>query len=106
MESMVGNSSSKDVVMRAWQEFGTRDPQRIAAVFTDDAEWLAPAGNAVARVCGTHHLVGKERIVQFLAHEFPALITGVTVVFGAVLADGDTVVVEERMRGRLANGRQ
>ena len=92
--------------MRAWREFATRDPERIAAVFTDDAEWLAPPGNAMARVCGTHHLVGKARIVRFLAQEFPAVFPDVTVVFGAVLVDGETVVVEERMLGRLANGRR
>lgn len=98
--------NSKDVVMRAWQEFGTRDATRISALFTDDAEWLAPPGNAMARLSGTHHLVGKERIVWFLTQEFPAVFADVTVVFGAVLAEGDTVVVEERMRGRLASGRQ
>ena len=28
--------------------FASRDEQRIAAAFSDDAEWLAPKGNATA----------------------------------------------------------
>jgi uncharacterized protein len=43
----------------------------VRAVFTPDAEWLAPAGNATALALdGTHHLVGGERIVRFLTSEF------------------------------------
>jgi ketosteroid isomerase-like protein len=100
------SSTSKNVVLQAWKSFGSRDPAWIAESFTADAEWLAPADNATARaIGGAHHLVGRDRIVRFLAVEFPAVFADVTVEFRAVVAEGSTVVVEERMRATLADGR-
>ncbi|MFI6365739.1 nuclear transport factor 2 family protein [Nocardia sp. NPDC050630] len=98
--------TSKDVINRAWREFATQDPDRIAAVFTPDAEWLAPPRNATARaIDGTHHLVGRDRIVRFLASEFPTVfVSDRSVEFIAIVAEGTTVVVEERMRATLMNG--
>ncbi|WP_433756889.1 nuclear transport factor 2 family protein [Nocardia sp. CA-135398] len=98
--------TSKDVIIRAWREFATQDPDRIAAVFTPDAEWLAPPENATARALdGTNHLVGRDRIVHFLTREFPAVfVSDRSVQFTAVIAEGATVVVEERMRATLMNG--
>ncbi|WP_433623924.1 nuclear transport factor 2 family protein [Nocardia sp. CA-120079] len=98
--------TSKDVIIRAWREFATQDADRIAAVFTPDAEWLAPPQNATARALdGTGHLVGRDRIVRFLAKEFPTVfVSDRSVEFTAVIADGTTVVVEERMRATLMNG--
>jgi uncharacterized protein len=100
------SSTSKQVVMDAWRAFATRDPDRVAAVFTPDAEWLAPPGNATAlAIDGTSHLVGRDRIVRFLTSEFGAVfVADVSVEFTGVFADGDTVIVEERMRGTLAHG--
>lgn len=102
----MGTMSSKEVVMRAWGEFASRDPERVAAVFTADAEWLAPADNATALALdGSHHLVGRERIVRFLTEEFGTVfVADVAVDFRGVFADGDTVIVEERMQATLAHG--
>ena len=101
-------TSSKQVVQEAWKAFATRDPNRIAAVFTEDAEWIAPVGNATALALNyTNHMVGRESIVRFIAHEFPKLfVSNVTIDFRGVHADGSTVVVEETMRATLSNGRQ
>ncbi|MET8875506.1 nuclear transport factor 2 family protein [Nocardia sp. NPDC004604] len=98
--------TSKDLVIRAWRAFATQDPARIAEVFTPDAEWLAPPHNATARTLdGTHHLVGRDRIVRFLATEFPTVfVADRSVEFTAITAEGTTVVVEERMRATLMNG--
>jgi ketosteroid isomerase-like protein len=98
--------TSKDVILHAWREFATQDPARIAAVFTPDAEWLAPPENATARaIGGTNHLIGRDRIVHFLATEFPTVfVSDRSVEFTAIIAAGTTVVVEERMRARLMNG--
>ncbi|WP_433194758.1 nuclear transport factor 2 family protein [Nocardia sp. CA-107356] len=98
--------TSRDLIIRAWREFATQDPARIAAVFTPDAEWLAPPHNATARALdGTSHLVGRDRIVRFLATEFPTIfVADRSVDFTAIIADGTTVVVEERMRATLMNG--
>ncbi|WP_227999746.1 nuclear transport factor 2 family protein [Nocardia australiensis] len=99
--------TSKALILRAWNEFAAQDPDRIAAVFAADAEWLAPPGNATARALGgTHHLIGRDRIVRFLTIEFPAVfVADRKVDFRSVVADGCTVVVEERMRATLMNGR-
>ncbi|MEJ3652447.1 nuclear transport factor 2 family protein [Actinomycetes bacterium KLBMP 9759] len=98
--------SSRDVVLRAWKAFGSRDPEQVAAVFTSDAEWFAPPRNATAVAVGTHHMVGRERIVRFLTEEFPAIFAAdVEVEFRSVIAEGSTVVVEERMRATLDSGR-
>lgn len=103
---VAGMRSSKEIVMDAWRAFATHDAQRVAAVFAPDAEWLAPPGNAAARILGTHHLVGRERIARFIADEFPIVFGAeITVEFGAVVAEGDIVVVEERMRAALPDGR-
>ena len=98
--------SSKQLVVDAWKVFATRDAGRIRDVFTADAEWLAPAGNATARALdGTHHLVGRDRIVRFLAEEFATVfVDNVSIEFGGRYADGDTVIVEMRLRATLAHG--
>ena len=102
----MGTLSSKEVVLRAWGEFASRDPERVAAVFAPDAEWLAPPDNATAlAIDGTSHLVGRDRIVRFLTEEFgKVFVADVEVDFTGVFADGDTVVVEERMQATLAHG--
>jgi ketosteroid isomerase-like protein len=75
-------------------------------LFATDAEWLAPPGNAAANIVGTNDLVGRERITRFIADEFPAVFgSQVSIDFRAVIAEGDTVVVEERMRATLPSGR-
>jgi len=98
--------SSKQVVVHAWEAFASRDPGRVGAVFAPDAEWLAPPGNATALALGgIHHLVGRDRIVHFLTHEFGTVfVASVSIDFRGIYADGDTVVVEERMQATLAHG--
>jgi hypothetical protein len=60
-------ASGKQLVVQAWEASATRDPGRVRAVFAPGAEWLAPPGNAAALALdGTHHLIGRDRIVQFL----------------------------------------
>lgn len=97
----------KRSVLEAWKAFGSGDRARIEACFTPDAEWLAPPGNATAVALGwTHHMVGPAGIADFLVDAFPRLfVAEVHVDILRVLAEGRTVVLEERMRARLANGR-
>ncbi|MGW0515702.1 nuclear transport factor 2 family protein [Crossiella sp. NPDC003009] len=97
---------SAEIVQQAWQTFRTRDPERIAAVFTPDAEWLAPQGNATAITLGiSHHMVGGEQIAHFLAVDFPRLFAkDVEVTFRGFHVAGDVVVVEETMTATLADG--
>jgi uncharacterized protein len=100
------SQQSGTIVQNAWKAFASHDADQISAVFTDDAEWLAPAGNATAiALDGPNHLVGKEAIVRFLADDFSRLFArDVTVKFHGFLTDGERVVVEETMTATLANG--
>lgn len=97
---------STTIVRNAWKAFATHDPELIAAVFTDDAEWCAPAHNATAVALGiTHHMVGKDTIVRFFTEDFPRLfVSDVEVTFRGFHADGERVIVEETMTATLANG--
>ena len=98
--------NSKHVVLAAWQALASRDPQRIAAMFAKDAEWLAPQGNATAiALNSTSHMIGREQIAQSFGSDIWKLFTAnVKVEFRGVYADGDVVIVEERMQATLANG--
>src|SRR3954469_11176138 len=93
------SQQSRETVQRAWQAFATRDAERISAFFDEDAQWLAPAGNATAVALDvTNHMVGREAIVHFLTIDFPRLfVEDVAVTFRGFHADGDVVVVEETM---------
>ncbi|MGG7569725.1 nuclear transport factor 2 family protein [Streptomyces sirii] len=97
---------NRSVVENAWRAFASHDADRISAVFTDDAEWLAPPGNATAVALeGPSHMIGKKAVVHFLAEGFPCFFArDVTVTFPGLYADGDRVIVEETMTATLANG--
>ena len=103
---LLDSNRSKQIVIAAWQAFATRDPLQVAAVFSADAEWLAPPENATAMALdGTSHLIGRDRIVHFLTTEFGTVfVDDVSIEFRNVHADGDTVIVEERMRATLRDG--
>ncbi|KAA9162035.1 nuclear transport factor 2 family protein [Amycolatopsis acidicola] len=98
--------SSLKTVQEAWKAFATHDAEQIAPVFTEDAEWLAPPGNATAQFLGgSHHMIGRAAIARFLADDFPRLFArDVSVDFHAFHADGDRVIVEETMTATLADG--
>jgi ketosteroid isomerase-like protein len=102
------SKDSRAVVKAAWTAFASHDVDRIAAVFTEDAEWLAPAGNATAvALAGPSHMIGRPAIAHFLAEDFPRLfVRDVDVTFTGLHADGDRVIVEETMTAVLANGNQ
>lgn len=96
---------SKALVIEAWRTFATRDPQAIGRYFAEDADWIAPAGNATAVALGAaHHMVGRETIAQFVADGFRALLRDAEVQITAIHADDDHVVVEETTRATLPGG--
>ena len=99
-------TSPKDIVLNAWKTFSSRDADRIAALFTDDAEWIAPKGNATAVALDhTDHMVGAMQIARFIAQEMHRMFSDVDIAFRGVYADGEVVIVEERMRATLAGGK-
>jgi hypothetical protein len=98
--------SNKQAVAAAWQAIGSRDPKRIAAMFTADAEWLAPARNATAvALDGPWHMVGREQIARMFGSEIWKLFAAdVCVDFQGLHADAHAVILEQRMRATLRNG--
>jgi ketosteroid isomerase-like protein len=97
---------SRELVKRAWSEFATRELERIAGVFSDDAEWIAPSANSTAIALGvTDHMRGADAIAKFIAYGMRRLFTDVRVAFKGMYADGRFVTVEEEMTATLANGR-
>jgi ketosteroid isomerase-like protein len=99
-------SSPREIVLNAWKTFSSRDALRIAALFTDDAEWIAPKGNATAVALGhTDHMVGAGQIARFIAQEMHKMFSNIDIAFRGVYADGDVVIVEERMRATLTGGK-
>jgi uncharacterized protein len=100
------SETNKQAAIAAWLAFRTRDPETIAAVFTEDAEWLAPANNATAvALNGPWHIKGRDQIARMFATEVRKLfVADVTAEFRGCYADGNVVVIEQRLRATLANG--
>lgn len=100
------SEDNKQAVITAWKAFARHNPQEIAAAFTEDAEWLAPRGNATALALNaTDHMIGRAAIAQFIGVEFGKLFSrDARIDFKGIYADGDVVVVEERMTATLAHG--
>ncbi|MDP3759240.1 MAG: nuclear transport factor 2 family protein [Ramlibacter sp.] len=100
-------STTKDIVIDAWKAFATRDPARIEAVFTEDAQWHAPPGNATALALGhTEHVLDRNTIVRFLSRELATLfVADVKSTPRCLVAEGPIAVLETRFQGTLANGR-
>jgi ketosteroid isomerase-like protein len=98
--------SQRAIVQNAWKAFASHDADRIASVFTEDAEWLAPPENATAvALAAPSHMIGRKAIVHFLAEDFPRLfVSDVAVTFHGFHVDGERVIVEETMTATLANG--
>lgn len=101
-------TNSKQDALAVWQAFGSRDPQKIRAILTEDAQWIAPAGNATQVALGlpTEMLETREGIIAFLTEHFRKLFPdGAKFEFTAVVAEGPLVVFEQRMRATTMNGR-
>ncbi|MEJ3653448.1 nuclear transport factor 2 family protein [Actinomycetes bacterium KLBMP 9759] len=99
---------SHTIVQNAFVALAGYDPDRIAAIFTDDAEWLSPPGNAVAVALGaTDHMIGRKEIVRFFSEDFPRLfVQDVDVAFHGVHGDGERMTVEATLTATLADGRR
>jgi ketosteroid isomerase-like protein len=97
---------SLSIVQDAFEAFASYHPDRISAVFTEDAEWLSPPGNATAVALDTtNHIVGRKAIVRFFAEEFPRLyVRDVALSFRGIHTDGERITVEATMAAILNNG--
>jgi ketosteroid isomerase-like protein len=101
------STATKDIVKNAWKAFATRDAAQIEAVFTEDAKWFAPPGNATGvALAYTDFVLDRATIVKFLSRELATLfVSDVAVTFTSLVADGATAVLENRFQATLSNGR-
>jgi len=102
------SASIKEAAVGVWKAFASRDPETIRAVLTEDAAWIAPADNATQMALGlpSDMLESRDGIVAFLVDHFRRLFPhGAQFEFTKVIAEGDTVVFEQRMRASTINGR-
>ena len=101
-------ASVKEAAAGVWKAFASRDPDVIRSVLTEDAIWIAPERNAtqVALGLAVDTLETREGIVSFLVNHFRQLFPqGLKSDFTRVIAEGDTVVFEQRMSAATINGR-
>src|SRR5216683_234393 len=95
-------ASVKESAAGVWKAFASRDPETIRAVLTGDATWIAPERNAtqVALGLAVDMLESRDGIIAFLVDHFRKLFPqGAQFEFTKVIAEGDTVVFEQRMTG-------
>jgi ketosteroid isomerase-like protein len=103
------STSARDAAAQAWKAFASRDPEVIRAALTEDATWTAPARNATQVALGLpiDLLDSREGIILFLVSHFRKLFPhGAEFEFTKIIAEGDVVVFEQRMRATTINGRQ
>jgi uncharacterized protein len=102
----MNSEENKRVAMATWKAFASRDPDQIGPMFTEDAEWHAPPGNATALALNsTKRVMGKADIVQFISADFGKLFSrDVKLDFKGFYGDGNVVVVEQRLQATLSNG--
>lgn len=101
-------TDTRAAAMAVWQAFGSRDPEQIRAVLTEDAQWIAPPDNATAVALGSsaEDILTVDGIIHFLTVEFRKLFPdGADFQFTKVVVEGSTAVFEQRMRAKTANGR-
>ena len=103
---MPTSEENKQFVLASYQAFATREKDRIAAYFAPDAEWNAPEPNATAVALGQPAgFMGREAIVTYLTGTVGGdVFKGSKVELLSVIADGDSVVVEQRFEATVCNG--
>jgi ketosteroid isomerase-like protein len=102
-------TSVKESAAGVWRAFASRDPDTIRAVLTEDASWISPAGNATQVALGLPDgmLESRDGIVAFLVDHLRRLFPqGTQLEFTKVIAEGDTVVFEQRLRATTVGGRE
>jgi ketosteroid isomerase-like protein len=102
----VNSEQNKQLALDLWKAFAERNFQRVAELFDDGLEWIAPEGNATAVASnGPSHMIGKEAVMQFITSAFRKIFREeVYFEIRNIYADGNTVIVEQAFQARVANG--
>jgi ketosteroid isomerase-like protein len=98
---------NKQFVIASYQAFATRDRDRIAPFFAEDAEWNQPESNALSVALGRPAgLKGREAILNYFTGTLNGeVFKGSKVELLTIVAGGDSVVVEQRFEAMVINGR-
>ena len=107
----------KQTVIALYAAFGSGDPKRISDLLHEDVVWVAPPGNATQVALGLGNSedagapdgsnnLGKNQIIQFMAHNFSRFFTSPKNEFRSMVAEGPIVFAEHRISATLPNGRQ
>jgi uncharacterized protein len=100
--------SPRDAAMNVWKAFGSRDPVQIRSAFTPDGSWIAPPGNATAIASGNdaESVATVDGIIAFITGPaYARLFRDVKVDFLKLIAEGNTVMMENIFRAKLPNDR-
>ena len=89
---------NKKIVKDTWDAFWRGDIDAGVANMSDDIEWFAPGANAMSGVKR-----GKDEIRKFRFTELNVFLELKRTVIG-LYGDGNTVIMEAKAEGKLANG--
>jgi ketosteroid isomerase-like protein len=104
---MSTSEESKALVLASYRAFAGRKRDEIAPFLAPDAEWIAPEGNGTAIALGQRAgFVGRAAIVTYLTTSLGGeLFQDAKVELLTVVAEGETVVVEQLFEATVCNGR-
>jgi len=103
----VANVDNKQVVFELWKAFGTRSREKIRPLLAPDIRWIAPDGNATALALGKPAgFSDRESMMDFICDDFTRLfVSDLNVEIKSAVCEGEIVVLEQRFRATLCNGR-
>ena len=89
---------SRSLVERFYQDYDSRDPQRIGAFLDDHVEWEVFGPAAVMQVCGQWR--GKAAVIDRFASVVPRIIEFKRLDRDCLLVDGDRAAMNGRVISR------
>jgi uncharacterized protein len=108
--------NAKNAVTDLLRAYRSRDAKQIEAALHPNAVWIAPRGNATAVALGQCDAtdagapdgsmnLDRKKIAAFIAHNLDRLFRNVNIEMRSIVAEGNTVVIEQRFSATLPNGR-
>ncbi|HEY3797072.1 MAG TPA: nuclear transport factor 2 family protein [Caulobacteraceae bacterium] len=104
---MTTSEANRELVLASYRAFAEQDKDAMTAFFAPDAEWVVPQDNATVVALGQRSgFYGRDAILHYLTDSVNGrLFSEGTVDIQTVLADGDSVMIEQLYKARLCNGR-
>ena len=107
----------KETVLSLYRAYQSGVVEEISALLHPDVVWVAPPGNATQVALGLgrpedagppngSNNLDRDEIVRFMTRDFGRFFLGAKNSFGAVVAEGNIVVVEHRLSAELPNKRR